>query len=344
MPSVDEIGQKDRSIVIEGVLTYTNHHSHSGQQQRPIYFCFQRSGCKWLLKSGPGERRLGYTETGFDGVDKYSFTYWNNEALETERKKPGLAYFVTGEVKAVPVPDWDLGWSRHIWFALMPRNCEQVRSISGCDLVAGQRVITNCNRTLIVSLHEDGAFVTNAVVWSEGYDLTEDGRAVAFAPPFNKGFTNLIFSSTVIHWSEAGVEAPNSFKYDVFVPIGDKLAPVWSLFGMVTNVQIRERFNPVPEITDRTYVIDYRAVKFGHAEPISYIATNKWVQPDDPYFQELLKASKEALAASRRGKWVRWCVLGFTVVGFLVVFGRLAMSMRKKTNCDSTSTLRSQNQ
>jgi hypothetical protein len=324
-----------RPLVFQGCLIYTNHLVPSHDTKR-FEFSFERSGCTWRIKSGSELRRIGYMESGFDGTNIYSFTYWNTEPVEQVRAKSNLSYFVTGEIRPHLVPDSDLVWSRHIWFALMPYSCPPMVTLQACDLVTGAKVITNCNRIMFPSFYRLGSYVTNAVVWSEGNDVLDDGTVVALAPPFDKGFTNLTFASSVVEWPVSNIEAPRAFEYHVFGPIGKEPTPLWSLYGRVTNVLIESEFNPLPEIVDKTYVIDSRSAYLGAKKIIHYIATDRWLQPGDLEFKKLIDSGISAAGVSRRRVLVRCLVLAFAAGGLVAVFSILVYRRNAAPNIEST--------
>ncbi len=306
------------SVIFEGYLIYTNNFLPT-HETKTLHFSFQRKGCTWLLKSGIEERNLGYTETGFDGTNEYRFTYWNTDQVEKARADKKKAYFVTGQVAPNSIPDFDAAWSRHIWFALMPYSCSSMTAINPCDLVTGTKVITNCNRILFPTFDVPGSYVTKATVWSQGNDILDDGSVVPLAPPFDKGFTNLIFSSSLVEWS-GGLEAPTNFEYHVYGAMGKSPTLLWSLYGTITNVTTESEFSPIPEIIDATYIVDFRATNFGNKQIIHYISTNGWLKPSDPEFRKLVSIGNEAVMTAKHATIVRIFLIGFAIAGLIPIF------------------------
>jgi hypothetical protein len=328
---------KGQSVVFQGYLIYTNDYM-TGHETKTFEFTFQRKECNWLIESGTQSRRLGYTESGFDGTNLYTFTYWNSESAEEMRLKTNQVYFATGQVKPALIPDFDGACSRQIWFALMPYSCGPMIDLRPCDLVTGPKVITNCNRILFPAFYETGSYVTNAVIWSQGNDVLDDGTVVPLAPPLDKGFTNLIFRSAMADWSDAGLEAPEHFEYHVFGPMGKTATLLWSLYGTVTNVSLVGEFNPLPKIIDHTHIVDIRARNLADGQIVHYIATNRWLQPGDPEFQNLIHIGAQEISLSKRRLLVRLLCLGFAAgSGLLLIY--VAIKSRKVTTPGSTRLL-----
>lgn len=310
---------QDESIIVYGQLVYTNNYLPS-HETKVLAFSFQRKGCDWLLKSGEKQSYLGYAETGFDGTNRYSFAYWNTDPVEKLRSDKSKEYFVTGQVLSESIPDFDAAWSRHIWFALMPYSCRSMTSINPCDLVTGNKIITNCNRVIFPTLDAIGLYVSNAAIWSQGNDIYSGGKIIPLAPPFDKGFTNLTFASDIVEWPN-GIRAPKQFVYHVYGAIGESPTLLWSLYGTITNVMPEKQFNPLPEIIDPTYVIDSRATNYGNKQIIHYISTNKWLEPGDPEFQKLITVGDEEVIAEKHRAIARGVLIGFGVTGlFFIAF------------------------
>jgi len=307
----------ERPILFEGYLVYTNTYLPSHETKR-LTFSFQRSGCDWLLKSGVEPRTLGYTETGFDGTNVYHFTYWNSDSIEKARTAK-KTYFVTGQVAPTTIPDFDAAWSRHVWFALMLYSCPAMTTLSPCDLVTGGKVITNCNRVLFPSFETAGSYITKAVVWSQGTDVLDNGQVVPLGSPFEKGFMNLTFESWLADWPQ-GTRVPTNFEYHVYGAIGNSPTPLWSLFGVVANIEIGGAFSPYPDIVDTTYVTDIRATNFGDRQIVNYLTTNKWLQPGDPGFIKLTDIKRDQRLKERHQLSVRWIIIGFSVAGLFLIF------------------------
>jgi hypothetical protein len=312
--------QNSQTVVLQGYLIYTNHFLPN-HETKSFQFSFKRNECSWLVGSGSQSRQLGYTETGFDGTNVYRYTYWNSEPAEKMRAKTNQAYFATGEVKPTSIPDFDVAWSRHIWFALMPHSCGPMIDLRPCDLITGTKVITNCNRIIFPAFEKIGSYVTNAVVWSQGNDVLEDGRVVPLAPPLDKGFTNLVYMSSMADWTNASLKAPGKFEYHVFAPMGGAATLVWSLYGTVTNVLLESTLNALPEIIDHIYVVDIRAQNLAGGQIVNYLAKNRWLQPGEPEFQKLISVEAQNAAITKRHRVAKLVVVGFAAAtGLFLVF------------------------
>lgn len=307
-----------QTLTFRGNLVYTNHFV-TNAPGKTLYFSFQRKSCAWLLKSGVTARELGYTETGFDGTNQFRYTYWNSEPLEKARSDKTKAYFVTGQVAPHQMPDFDAAWSRHIWFALMPYSCGPMTTINPCDLVTGSKSLTNCNRMLFPTSETPGSYLSKAIVWSQGNDVLEDGSVVPLGSPFDQGFTNMLFSSSIIEGVD-GLKYPSHFEYHVYGAIGKSPTLLWSLYGTITNVTSDSEFNPIPEVVDPTYIIDFRATNFGRRQVVNYLITNRWLDPIDAKFKKLTSIGDEAVISGRHAAAVKWFIVGFAAVGLLLNF------------------------
>jgi len=292
---------QSQAILVEGSLVYTN-------LLRPriklLQFSLAQRECQWLLKvASPDVEEPGYLVKGFDGTNMFSFRYNNQVPTAKARANPNTQYFVTGIVDGRVAPEFDHGYSRLLWFALL-ENCASLRSnTSPCDLVNPEKM-EFCNRTLVTSPHESVDLLRSFFVLSDGTEPGGgSGPPTPLPAPFSRGFTNLAYESTWQLWPN-GITRPLTFAYHVFVPRPDPRSPelpahAWTLSGLVTNVAYLQTFSPIPQLSDPASITDHRVGPDSSKKYVQYISRSGWMNPQSAEFQKLVTGALDEPAQKK---------------------------------------------
>jgi len=286
------IGNIGPGFTAHGRLTYTNYLVAS-EHYTIDYTVYAKPPLWKITASQFGERGFGHTEHGYDGKHLYSITYYNKQAISQARADTNVSYFVNGKVLPHEIPPFDPVRAIHIWFAYMGFQTASENELPaiGCKLTSG-RQIPKCYRTIVCTTNLDralGMLIVSGEVRDAGYDYDTDGNAFKLFPPFDNGYTPLVFKIAFPEDLNQGV--PDSYAFTARIPntagAAGGVTDVWTLAGQTTSVEEGVEIRDFrPEIVDRAYVWDY-------VNHIEYMTQSGWIGPGSPGFNQMMERKKQ---------------------------------------------------
>lgn len=231
-----------------------------------------------------------YYEMGFDGTNIYRLIQQDKEKVlapvpTNERDK---WIFAEGDAEKADSPPYN---DTHQFYSVWLAYCSMpyFRNLSGSIAVSPAFGTRDFIGERISKMQSPAKWKAHDKYFMNDVSWLSDGTYNAFLPtgketnlryqapydfPFVWGrFENLTWTN----WN--GVSIPSSFKITVSRPdyastSVAKFIPVYTITGTLDQVQKVETFSPVPKLTTKTHITDWRNLIGG--QPTMFVTTNLW--------------------------------------------------------------------
>jgi RNA polymerase sigma factor (sigma-70 family) len=294
----------------EGTLTYATTPDSTNSYTDTKHFIVARNGRIWKIRTiTEKQERTGrggpipdsvdlYYEMGFDGTNIYTLKQQDeNKILSTVPANDRNKWvFAEGRVeKADSPPGMDIYKLFPVW--LVYCSAPYFKNLDGDKAVSPTfatrdfltEAITRKQQPAKWNLN-DKFFLKEASWFSDGKVEAHwpDGRITIekYRPPYDKPFVETHFEN--LSWTNwNGISMPSSFKIVTYWPdytstnvARFKVAATYT--GTLEQIRNLEKFSPVPELTTRTFITDWRIKTRGNIHgQNSYVSTNRWDRADD---------------------------------------------------------------
>lgn len=289
---------------VEGTITYEIAPNQRGSYKVTKHFVVERMGNQWKIHTatmneegtgfgapGGGSMDL-YYEMGFDGTNDYRLLQQDEQKVlaPVPPNERGKWVFAEGDVKKAGSPP---GNDTHSCYPLWLAYCSApyFNNLQGDQAVSPEFVtrdfigepITNVVAPAKWKAHD--RFFMNDISWlSDGTvkAFGADGKEtiLKYPPPYNFHFVWGQFENMAwTNWN--GISIPTTFKITVSHPDYEstnaaKFLTAYTITGTVDQVRRVENFSPVPVLTTKTHITDWRNMR--HARPGMFVSTNFWEQ------------------------------------------------------------------
>lgn len=288
----------------EGTITYATAPDSRGSYSDTKHFTIMRQGDLWKIRTitekqertGPGGP-VGdsidlYYEMGFDGVNIYTLEQQDQQKVlprfSAETLRSGRYSLALGRVeKADSPPCMDIYKLYPVWLAYCSapyfKNLKGDQAVS--PLFADRDFLTETitRMQLPAKWNMNGKSFLKDVSWFSDGKLEAhwpDGKITIekYPAPYDTAFIQARFENT--SWTNFGGSVfPSSFKLVVYHPDYKstnvaKFQVSYTITGALGQIRGKNKFSPLPELTTRTLITDWRIKRRGQIN--SYVSTNRW--------------------------------------------------------------------
>jgi len=322
----------------EGHITYSMENKKFGRSyEHTMPFILERSNALWKIRTinesegGSLSSLILYNEVGFDGTNIYYIEQKDAQKLRSvvDSKTFNSERYATalGRVMQADVPRMEPSLIYPVWLALA--SYPYFNDAKSNRVVAPLFVEDGFEPQMSLPakwMFESGSFVSNVTWFSEGsYSKRgSDGKTEyeKYPPPYAAGFLQAHFEITA--WTNVGgANYPQHFtlvEYDPSWPSDGATNVVvgYVVSGMVESIQRLDSFTPIPEITSKSIVKDFR-YSFGD-QTITYLTPSNWFS--DKQITDILQ-KKHLVPVSfsgldRRRKIILSVMIAFSIISLLV--------------------------
>lgn len=301
-------GDNDRGDTIrfeaEGTLTYEIPLNLGGSYTDTKHFIVARDGKLWKIRTiTEKQERTGsgnpipdsvdlYSEMAFDRTNIYTLNRQDQEKVkagfDAKTIQSGKYVSALGRVeKADSPPGMDIYKIYPVWLAYC--SAPYFKNLNGDKAVSPTFNPRDFLTEAIIRKQQpakwnlnDKFFLKDASWFSDGNVEAHwpDGRVTTekYQPPYDKPFVETHFEN--LSWTNwNGISMPSSFKIVTYWPdytstnvARFKVAATYT--GTIEIIHALNQFSPVPELTTRTLITDWRMKPKGNIN--SYVSTNRW--------------------------------------------------------------------
>ena len=335
----------------EGHITYSMESKQFGRSyEHTMPFAVERIGNTWKIRtinedvSGTSTSLISFYEVGCDGTNIYYFEQNDEQKLrsivdaKTLNSERNATAF--GRVMRADAPRLESSLIYPIWLALA--SCPYLKEVKSNRVVAPFFIEEGFQPQVSLPAKwdiKDGAFVSNITWFSEGsYPIVgSDGKAgyEKYPPPYDAGFLQAHFE--VAAWTNVGgASYPQRFTLLDYDPSGvsngvTNFVVGCIMSGIVESIHSLDFFSPVPKITSKSIVKDFR-YNFGD-QTISYLTTSNWFS--DKQITDILQ-KKHLVPVSfsgldKRRKIILAVMIAFSIISLLVFFVKIKTSNKNET-------------
>jgi hypothetical protein len=306
-------GDNDRGNTIhfeaEGTLTYELALNLGGSYTDTKHFVMDRDGKIWKIRTvTEKQERTGpsnpvpdsvdlYYEMGFDGTNIYTLEQQDKDKIlpTIPANETNKWSFALGRVEKADSP---AGMDRYnlypVWLAYC--SAPYFKNLNGDEAVSPTYNPRDFLTEAIIRKQQpakwnlNGKFFLKEASWFSAGNveaILPDGRTriEKYQPPYDKPFVETHFES--LSWTNwNGMSVPSSFKIVTYWPdytstnvAHFKVAATYT--GTLEQIRNKDEFSPVPELTTRTLITDWRMKPRNSRDNInSYVSTNGWDRAD----------------------------------------------------------------
>jgi RNA polymerase sigma factor (sigma-70 family) len=302
-------GNNDRDDTIrfeaEGTLTYEIALNSGGSYTDTKHFIVARDGKIWKIRTiTEKQERTGsgnpipdsvdlYYEMGFDRTNIYTLEQQDKDKILTTipANETNKWSFALGRVeKADSPPGMDIYKIYPVWLAYC--SAPYFKNLDGDKAVSPTSNPRDFLTEVIIRKQQpakwnlNDKFFLKEVSWFSDGNVEAhwpDGRTTIekYQPPYDKPFIETRFENfSWTNWN--GISMPSSFKIVTYWPdytstnvARFKVAATYT--GTLEQIRNKDKFSPVPELTTRTLITDWRMKPRNSRDNIhAYVSTNRW--------------------------------------------------------------------
>jgi hypothetical protein len=222
-------------------------------------------GCSYrvvIFKKGH-EYQSGHEEVAFDGQDSYRVHYGNT--VPPSEIKPEEPISVNGWVTDPGIPSIGPTYMIYIWFPYLS-SCYLASEPKGqvtCEFVTPS-TFGKCRQPAEIHLNrEDASLVDAMTIFHSGMQLEPDGKEHPLAPPFDKGFAQVVYRTTSVKKIGTAL-VPGEFEWSHYDPqLGgansNAVTEISHIYGSIDTAEANiDGESIIPQLATRAAIFDPR--------------------------------------------------------------------------------------
>lgn len=293
--------------------------------------CVQVDSCSWAIRvsDDPYFPFLEESVISSDGTNLFQIDVFKPKLSATNhggvKNQPVQTVNWIANVRTGNVPDYDYHHNSHLWFAFGSQcYLRQTTTDRLPCILMRPRNSADCTVKATWTPHPKADGILAAAVFDEGKIEMLNGEVMDRPPPFDRGFTNLVYH--VQAFTNIGASfVPLRFSFEMFRPRENALSSAdiiteWRLEGIVESVRDGPGNVAPPQILARTRVEDFRSADFSNVKSVVYYTTNAWLTTNHPAFIRLISGVAYDPEHKSAGKYVIGAMMltSLLFLGFLL--------------------------